>query len=1489
MAGTVDGSIRTSSIEQVVAPISTHLCYLKLLSEKEEYLEEFTQLEAAAHAVAKTSKNMAAVASRVMAGSDDDVMKMEMGPLLEALMMSGQHVLLATQKLSIEPDAAEHREELVEATQNVLLGVVKILLVEDDATVRKICAAAQWLLDCLTQVGAAADTRSLLKAFQVYSKAMLLLHNLVAERIQDLRDHRQQEHVKASMETLRRCISMLHTAMYTTIKHPSSEEAQDARRYILHQVDATVNGIIATLKSDCEYVSPGWCGYYTERRNRLLRLMSDADTTSLKEGHFDVVLRDLVFHGIAVANSSRREIRSRVTAKCKIVLQFWSEISRLCSSDKQTAKEHLENLRVSLMKQIHKLDEAVVKASLYQVTDIFAVTSGPLEQLVNAALSIPETNGGLEPDPLEPLSKAFISHADRMAEVAGFVSALANDEKSLESVENSRACLMCLRDGVTQLVLELGGDSVQYQGALHQLIEVQQKWLEEKEQLLNAFSDVINVKDFVSLIVEEMKGDLDNSAEAHREQDPCLLGKHISRLIGRMSQAIQIARRHVDKSDDPIYRNGLLVLVRQAEGSAAELTAMFTTLLDEEEFSLLAGTASEAIKNFEVLLEGLDGLQHPHLLSPLRDDARLPATSPPVTGPTNDQANEEHLVHEDEKQDLVPKLTAELLEKEEPEPVAVSHAEKIEERMETLIADSQPFQTPQNIDLLPLLCEVVGMTKSKDIEALNTACTEVVELSSCYTQATKEAASIVDAAANNEMESLRSELVALTPLLVQMAQETAMSSAKSTDAVFRHSTQFSDLIKTTRKILLPVTGMWYHAIQAMAHSHAPNTADACIQELGEVICLCADTVQLVTSTEIKVTGDLPHESITSLLNKLQKAQTNTKILTDLLGAKQPRPDDLDGPCILWALSVQVLLSSLDKVLGTGTTHGKEQLQSRHQMTPKKWLAAMSENSLRIQEAARLSSLNCRDGYKVKLLREFRDGVKTLTEAYLQTAEDLGTVPRSGVLTLARAELLQRQLQAKMRALSGLLSKVNEEYATAIVNTLSLASSVIRKEDSVEAEEARKEFEATAELLLCNVKTATESVQDCFNFIRDPRERSGLRFINDHLLFQMSEIVSRARLMVETRTIFETLSLDIQTQCWSAKAHYLVAELYKVDGILQVTKEQVKLGLQGKESRGSLETACSLHQETKINSQAIAGQANPEKLHPVDRKEPTTVNAYRTINPEELDSNSGSVNMACLCITQVPLSQRKSPGMPVFSSVDPALTYTSLFLKREAEKWDVHGNQIVKVTKEMADRIYHMTQYLKRKGPIQVRQLPEKVRNERGEQVWFTVFPFHFQSKDDFVTSAKDVVSSCQSITEFVRVIADHCLDQHCTKELSIIGEQIVTITNQLTIISSVNAVTPGCKSSDEILVKNAQNLLQTVIQGVRAAETACIKGLRQPEPNSEAAKAASLCFQWKKTLLIHRAQEQLSPDTDDLGLRKTSLRPAAPSLVPSISVLETHK
>lgn len=59
-----DGLIKTGSIEQVMAPLSTHLCQLILLCGSDSELDQFTQLEAAATSVSKASKNMAAMATR---------------------------------------------------------------------------------------------------------------------------------------------------------------------------------------------------------------------------------------------------------------------------------------------------------------------------------------------------------------------------------------------------------------------------------------------------------------------------------------------------------------------------------------------------------------------------------------------------------------------------------------------------------------------------------------------------------------------------------------------------------------------------------------------------------------------------------------------------------------------------------------------------------------------------------------------------------------------------------------------------------------------------------------------------------------------------------------------------------------------------------------------------------------------------------------------------------------------------------------------------------------------------------------------------------------------------------------------------------------------------------------------------------------------------------------------------------------------------------
>ncbi|XP_036403151.1 catenin alpha-like [Megalops cyprinoides] len=267
--------IKTTSIEKVVAPVITHMCHLVLICESGEGSEEFSELEGVAEGVAKASKNMAAVASRLAAESDDDIMREEMDPVVASMKLSGQHVLLTAQKLSIQPHIANHREELITSTQNVLLGLLKILLLEDDATVRKIVTAGHWLQDCLSQLEAAPNIPALLRAFQGFSEALLLLNNLVENRAKDLRDPGQQENLSRSLETLKKCVSMLHTAMCTTIKHPQSEQAQAAKKYIVEQVDSTIMELITTLKSNCHGSFLSSSGCYIDKLQGLLQLLDN--------------------------------------------------------------------------------------------------------------------------------------------------------------------------------------------------------------------------------------------------------------------------------------------------------------------------------------------------------------------------------------------------------------------------------------------------------------------------------------------------------------------------------------------------------------------------------------------------------------------------------------------------------------------------------------------------------------------------------------------------------------------------------------------------------------------------------------------------------------------------------------------------------------------------------------------------------------------------------------------------------------------------------------------------------------------------------------------------------------------------------------------------------------------------------------------------------------------------------------------------------------
>ncbi|MED6287431.1 hypothetical protein CHARACLAT_016318 [Characodon lateralis] len=1431
--------VRTVALDRVVAPIATHLCHLVLLCDKMDEPQQFSQLEAAAQGVAKATENMAAVVSRLISNTEDEVLHMEMSSLLEPFSVSGHHVLLAAQKLSIQPNLPQHREELITATQNVFLGLVKVLLVEDGAAVRKVLAAADLVLESLTELSSSLDIRSLLKCFQDFSETLLTLNGLTVDRAKSLQDPRQTKQLLDSLEKLRRCISMLHTAMCTTIKHPTSDQAQVAKRFILDKIQSTVRDISATLRNDSHRGPLGPYGYYTGRRNSLLHLLNNYSSALIKDSSFDSMVRDIVFHSMVVANSSRRESQQRIVSHCRHILQFWSDIKQILKSSEESDDSEVRSnkTRHLLVQQIQMLDKALKTAVIHHILDTFLINSCTADELLGTIRQVLTADAGEMMDLtfLQPIVEDFISSADGIIQVANFVSAGAVDAKSLESVKNSQACLTRLRAQIAPLSLELEDNSWE---TLQKLHDVCLKWEEETSQLQDTLSDVMDVREFTSLAISEMVKERHECDEAYREQSYKLFDEHAKNLISHMKLVIRSTRRHLDRNNYPIYRNGLLVLLKQAESSQTKVGESVRDMLrgstlNVEMYSTFTNNVSATIQHFKVLREGLDGHQHPHLLSPLREVARKQEISQSslsiedIGGMSLD-----HVARDPDSPVSEPMGMDSLTKPNEPsETVEAGHKYDSNDLKKPAVQDEPKLI---RTDLLPLLYEVLTVTKGKDVSTLNQICTRVLELSNCYTQAARDGSAIVDTVDSQMLESFRSELVSLTPLLVQTAQEMAMSSAMSAEGLCKHSVKFSDLIRNIRKVLLPVAGMWYHAACAELQRNLQVAIPSATQNLNEVISLCTRVVQFLTSSDLK-SADC-QETFRVLNSKLSKAQNNTKFLIELSSSSENQVDHLEGLCILWGLSVQILLNSLDKILGTTATINQLNLQKR--------LSALSENSVRIQEAARLTSLNCKSAYKLKHLTSYQDELKTLTDAYLEASEELEAMP--SLTQLAKSDFLQRQLFIEIRVLSNELGKKNRDFVSAFQNIVDIIHSAAEHfTDSERAEETKKEFENAAQKLVDNIQSAARRVEDCLNYIRDPRARSILRSINDHLCFQISEIISRARLMVETNYICDTLGLDVQMQCWSAKAHYLVTEIMKHDGIQLEAKESIRAGLQGRSCK-------DFNKELAMTPSRVREVEFPDRMTPLQRG-----------NVETEDAAETSVSLAA-----VPKHEPKEDKKE-FGSTSSAyregfpLSYASIFLKQKSDSWDPKDNKIVQVMRKMADTISHMTQYLKKKGPI--------------------------LNKDAFVSAAKDVISNCQTVTQFIRVIANLSLDKQCTVELSLIIEQILTITNQLNIISSVNAVTPGCKSSDEILVKNAQNLLQTLLRAVHAAETACITGLKQPEPNSDAAEATALCFQWKKNLEIYRAQQTTNLETDDLGLRKTSSYTLAPSLAPQVNVKATFK
>ncbi|XP_056639647.1 vinculin isoform X9 [Diorhabda sublineata] len=142
------------------------------------------------------------------------------------------------------------------------------------------------------------------------------------------------------------------------------------------------------------------------------------------------------------------------------------------------------------------------------------------------------------------------------------------------------------------------------------------------------------------------------------------------------------------------------------------------------------------------------------------------------------------------------------------------------------------------------------------------------------------------------------------------------------------------------------------------------------------------------------------------------------------------------------------------------------------------------------------------------------------------------------------------------------------------------------------------------------------------------------------------------------------------------------------------------------------------------------------------------------------------------------------------------------LHREVRQWSAKDNDLIAAAQRMAKLMA---------------RLSELVHNDdKG-------------SKRELIATAKAIADASADVTRIAKQLARECTDKRIRTNLLQVCERIPTIATQLKILSTVKATMLGSQGSEEdreateMLEGNAQNLMQSVKETVRAAESASVK------------------------------------------------------------------
>ncbi|XP_060073578.1 uncharacterized protein LOC132553356 [Ylistrum balloti] len=1487
--GLLTSFVQTKSIERILAPISSQISLLIILGETKADVSIPNDIGPCASAMMKAAEHLISVGKAKAQSGTDQEYSQRMLSACETLDLASSDLYLATQRLEGN-SVREEWSKLVTAAKDVLQGTMKVLLVSDDAEVRRIVSAAHLVSENISRLGLVQTMADLLTCFKSFTDAAAQLCTLANKRQKDLCHDRQREKVITSMALLKKSIPSMSVALQSFVKYPQNPQAQMSKTCVMNQVLAAVRDIVEALENkftDEEYLNVEESGFFIAKVDQILEVLSEDNRTELHtdlESWTEIIVR----HSMLVAHMCTDSYRDTIIRTCQRILQLKSRVFQLHGSikdnpDIKAMQDDFNDICENLMDEFYELERNVNLALLHLVIDIFQETTEPLERLVKSAMYSSEAQS------LQDLSEEYIqdfeNHADKMCQTARCVAASSSDKRRVRVLRTCVCRLERLDPEMVPGAVTIAKTSCDKMAIKH-LKLLMKEWSFEVKNLVEVLDEMTVPAIFLQVSESKIEEDVSVCLGFIAEEDLVGVAKTLRGVVGRSRRVAQFAERIVDHSRDPLYRNGLQSYIKQLQRAIKGVRAaggnITTTPSNPSSVDTLKRRFKLLVDCVKQVRAGLTDDNHPDILSPVRHQARQHDTEHDKGFLRRNRQSESgygtmgltgKLRFTSTTSSYEPEVIRSVQRSEGMVPVHEGEIKTVNSRLHQHVAPTSGSYTEYPH------ARLLGRELCMEAVRGNTQREAVIEGEVLgWTNHIVDAANEVlihceDLESKRVNKALAFEVDTLTPKILDKAKLVAHGdkdeAAKLTSLVEEWSSKVEKL-----RIFVDVTVERWKMITDKVHKAMVDRNTDLLNKEAAVLYshqkAMSDVLELVS-----MFGQDPHVKDQNRISKLLEDKDEIENLTVTMAttaemlsfaATREEKNQVAELGRDWAVRMYSVLAGLDSLVTDLHQLGREAgVWPSLDATPTKDIEIV--NHLKVENDTLKDLLNC-----VALGDTRRSQEATVLYQHLRViyeeARLVSSQPAASTTLVSfssqKIRILSAQWVAKALKCMELIQTQTTLTATGINKLVDAVFAA--KISKTEAQRQRSMADCLDQISSFSrgMVTLRQKILHGLQLSTDVCKRSAVRKSLDDITGIAPGLINTLKNLTGSGSV-DLKELSRQRLIWAAKVRQLMVLLQQVSDLQPAVVKEVCRLLSVEEIGGV--TACApdftatititphpeeaeseVNEKITTNSQSLlsvtAASARPSGIIEVtetqkqDDFKPAKV-TFQNVHEELLRVTSDRRDEETLGQLPKPRArQRSSPYKP-----SNAILAAAKYLQREAEKWEDEDNPIVQVAKEMSQQLQNMMEYSQGEGPI--------------------------TSHMEMTQTAKAVAENGQKMRKFAKILAKYCTEKRFAKDLMFYADQIPTVSTQLSIISSVQMSSPGNSNAEKILIQNAQNLMKVVTQTIKAAETVCVKGLVMPEDGSEDdISAIILATQWRRKFVRHLQREADEAQKDTLGLRR---------------------